>query len=190
MIKRLGVVLAAVILSHVCPARDTANAASVLYVDPVHGPYVTIQSAIDAAAGGDIIELAPSVYDELAYVGGKDLTIRSAEGRASTIWDGAGEHRMLEIEEADVTLEGISFQNGRVDVLGGGAVRARRARLVIEDCVFRKNEVGGSSSDRTQGGDHLRQRQNQRDPGQQQPFRRKSDGLSEWKGRGHRVHPL
>ncbi|MBU1698672.1 MAG: T9SS type A sorting domain-containing protein [Candidatus Eisenbacteria bacterium] len=129
-----------------------ALSSEILRVDPINGPFYTIQSAIDSCEAYDIVELAPASFDESVTIETKSITIRSTDGPAATIWDGSGQHRLILAADCNLTLEGITFQNGWTDVGGGGAVRARHSILQIQDCAFRGNVVGCAPTGRTQGG--------------------------------------
>lgn len=124
----------------------SAARSAVLRIDPVQGPYTSIQSAVDAAALGDTLDLVPFTYVEGVTAVHKYILIRSTSGPGTTIWDGENDHRMLLVADSRITLQGITFRNGRTTG-GGGAIRARRTELHIIDCVLRRNEALGSATD-------------------------------------------
>jgi hypothetical protein len=124
--------------------RQSAQAGEILRVDPVEGPYYTIQSAIDASGSGDVVELVPYTYRESVVLDGRILTIRSTDGPATTVWDGGDRHRLILATDSRLTIEGIAFEHGKTWTGGGGAVRVRDGRLTIRDCVFRENRGAGT----------------------------------------------
>ncbi len=92
----------------------------------VPGNYPTIQAAIDAAGGGDVIEVASGTYSGTGYYDidfrGKAITVRSADGPERTIIDcgaatsGDG-HRGFYFhrgEDADSLLTGFTIKGGRI----------------------------------------------------------------------------
>src|SRR5689334_14804469 len=83
----------------------------------VPADYRTIQDAIDAAAGGDEIVVAPGTYHELLDTQGKKIVVRSSAGPAVTILDGQNLGRAIltatQGETLATTIRGFTFQNGR-----------------------------------------------------------------------------
>jgi parallel beta-helix repeat protein len=123
-------------------------AAATLTVDPVNGPYTTIQSAVDAAAPGDTILIKPNPnpkgYTENIVVNTANLTLVgdtvAAKANVNTqscptvALDGCETAAsptncsadILVVNAPNVTLRKVSFRHGRVNFeLGadGGAVR-------------------------------------------------------------------
>ncbi|MCA9755511.1 MAG: right-handed parallel beta-helix repeat-containing protein [Candidatus Eisenbacteria bacterium] len=90
------------------------------------GAYPTIQSAVDAAASGSIVELANGVFTGVGnrgvQFGGKAITVRSASGVPdSCVVDAEGLDRGFYFRDGETqasVLEGISIRNGAVT--GGG----------------------------------------------------------------------
>jgi hypothetical protein len=92
----------------------------------VPGDFATIQAAIDAARGGDVIEVAPGTYSGTGNrdidFRGKAITVRSTNGAAGTIIDcgatsGQNSHRGFYFhsgEGADSVLSGFTIRGGRV----------------------------------------------------------------------------
>ncbi len=114
------------------------------------GDQPTIQAAIAAAAGGDIIELGDGTFTgegnrELDTLG-KAITIRSVSGDpASCVLDcDASEENPRRIffihsgESDDTVLSGVTLTAGYDDTLGG-AIRLEGASPRVENCVFFHN---------------------------------------------------
>ncbi len=139
--------------------------AATLTVDLSGGAdHATIQRAIDAAADGDRIEVAPGTYAESIDFGGRDLVVVGTGGPALTIIDPAGGAFAAVLETAEpatALLEGfrlVAGTDGALRVAGGasptlrnivvrdGAVPDRSevylidgAAATFDDCVFADN---------------------------------------------------
>ncbi len=135
------------------PARITAflalmtgtAAAATLHVPT---EYATVQEAIDAASAGDEVVLAPGIYAEHFAFTDVDVTVRSAEGAASTVFDGdliSGEWIAYFPSHAIGELRGITIRNNTASYQGAVTIRRSAARII--DCVFEHNEnfYGGSA---------------------------------------------
>ncbi|MFG0318815.1 MAG: right-handed parallel beta-helix repeat-containing protein [Planctomycetota bacterium JB042] len=121
----------------------------------VPSQYPTVQAAIDAAANGDTVLVAAGTYlgpgNRDLDPQGKAITIRGAQGSASTILDVSGTasqpHRgfVLTSGGAFLVIDGFTVRNGRHTDGGGiliqGAVTAKFRDLVVEQCVA--DGVGG-----------------------------------------------
>ena len=144
------VILASLLL----PSQSLAD---IYFVQPDGGgDYPTIQAAIDAAADGDIIELADGVFTgdgnrDITYRE-KELTVRSRSNDPySCILDCEGTisdmHVGFVISQVgpDASLQGIMIRNGFAP-WWGGAITVSYASPLIRDCVFYENnaEMGGA----------------------------------------------
>jgi len=81
----------------------------------VPGDYATIQGAIDNAVGGDTVLVADGTYVENINFLGKDITVRSQNGAATTIIDGHAADTTVSFisgEGAGSVLDGFSVING------------------------------------------------------------------------------
>ena len=77
--------------------------------------YTTIQSAINAASSGDTILVAPGTYKENIDFSGKNITLISSGGAASTIIDGDGTEPAVQIKHGETSaavLAGFTIQHG------------------------------------------------------------------------------
>lgn len=103
----------------------------------IHVPsdYPTIQEAIDAAAYGDIIVVAPGTYIENIDFKGKGITLQSSHGPRSTVIDGGNPIdpsfgsvvTFRSGEGLDSIIEGFTLTNGTGTVygpsgIGGGGI--------------------------------------------------------------------
>ena len=141
-------------------AGFTASTAVADTIDVCAGcDYTSIQAAIDNAADGDEILVAPGVYtsDHPAHVVdmlGKAITLRSSGGPDVTFIDGEGVRRGIVCfngETADTIIEGFTIQNGfgaeydydgdgesSSETTGGGALNLFSSPTVT-NCTFTNN---------------------------------------------------
>ena len=129
----------------------------------------TISRALDLAADGYTIALAPGDYVSQTITNTKKcVTFRGAD-RATTILDGEGLRRILFCSTASYSnrFENLTFQNGHrpaaqsagasaySDVYGGGAICLAYSSLypsVISNCLFRGNATDYFTPTAGQGG--------------------------------------
>ena len=101
-----------------------------------------IQAAIDAAASGDEVLVAPGIYylqySEVSIPAGKTLALRSTQSRAAII-DAQGLSRGILVEGAGSVVDGFTVRNGSVlpDWAGGGVLLA--TNCVVQDCLLTGN---------------------------------------------------
>ena len=109
----------------ILPAAGTAA------IINVPGDYPTIQQAIDAAAGGDTVLVAPGTYIENIRFKGKAIIVKSSDGPHVTTIDGNHTKGLSVVSFIDEegfgsVLEGFTITNGagtaakEYGVLGGG----------------------------------------------------------------------
>ncbi len=96
------------------------------------GDFGQVQSAIDVARAGDIIEVGPGTYRGALLVRSRILTLRSRDGAGTTILDGAGEAQLLRLESAEVVMEGFTLLNDG----GAGIVTVDRSEMEARELVF------------------------------------------------------
>jgi predicted outer membrane repeat protein len=115
------------------------------------GDHPTIQAAVDVATSGDIIELGPGTFTGTGNrdvdPGGKELTIRSSEGRQASVIDCGGSpgepHRAFHFHSGEgpaFLLENVIITNGHAG--SAGAILCESASSpTIRGCRF----VGNAS---------------------------------------------
>jgi len=116
----------------------------------VPGDHDSIQDAIDASSGGDVVLVAPGRYNEVLDLKGKSITLRSSSDAASTILDGArlkdSVIHCVNGEGRDTLIEGFTITGGTGDpayhgpdaTIGGGAVVIGSTPR-FRNCTFRGN---------------------------------------------------
>lgn len=111
--------------------------------------------AANANAGADDITLPAGTYlldidpngagEDASARGDLDITdelILSGAGAATTIIDGAGIDRVIEMPgNTTVEISGVTIQNGDAGSRDGGGIRNRNGVLKLTDCVIRDNKV-------------------------------------------------
>ncbi len=134
--------------------------ADVAVAEDLHVPsqYPTIQAAIDAALPGDTVIVADGVYTGFGTrditFGGKAITLKSANGPASTILDLQGTqenpHRGFDFdgETAATVLDGFTITNGStpngaiLDEFNGAGILIRNGSPIIKNCIIKNNWAG------------------------------------------------
>ncbi len=128
----------------------------------VPSQYTTIQAAFTAAVSGDTVLLGDGTYTGPGNVdldfGGKNITVTSQHGAASTIincggaysTDGTGDHRgfYLHSGETSAVISGLTIENGYVTGNGGGTgvgggIDNTSPGLTVQNCILKNNTAGG-----------------------------------------------
>lgn len=117
------------------------------FSDTIHvpGDYLNIQEAIDAAANGDTVLVAPGTYFENIDFLGKSITVMSSDGADVTIMDGnytASVATFQSGEGLDSVLDGFTLTNGLgnddpVNGSAGGGVYCFQSSPLITKCTIR-----------------------------------------------------
>ena len=126
----------------------------------VPASYATIQAAVNASQSGDTVILEDGTYtgpgDVDVDFGGRNITITSQNGAATTIIDCGGSssvyHRgfYLHNYETNAVISGLTIQNGYEGSTGGygggrgGGIYNFGAGLIVQDCVLKNNMAVGS----------------------------------------------
>jgi hypothetical protein len=121
----------------------------------VPADYPLIQSAINAAASGDVIHVGPGTYVENLVVTGKSVTLIGTSGAEATVVDGGRQGSVLRL--AGGVVDGFTLRNGFTGQ-GAGIFLECEAPTVVRNCVVRDNEamyVGGVDPDGFGGGIYI-----------------------------------
>lgn len=121
----------------------------------VPADHPTIQAAVNAAANGDTIHIAPGVYTNQVRILSKELTLIGQPGAVlrartgmtpfpETTYEGLRPSvSVLSIRDSDVTLRGLTFEGERLagsfadPALGNlDAMFFRESNVIVEDCAF------------------------------------------------------
>lgn len=151
------------LLSFVLPGSPSAAAATL----NVPSQYATIQAAINASQNGDTVLVADGTYTGPGNVdidfGGKNLTVTSQHGAASTIINCGGSssanHRgfYLHSGETSAIVSGLTIQNGYEsggsgDSSGGGVDIVGSSSVTLTYCVVTNNFASGLGGGISNGG--------------------------------------
>ena len=147
-----GVVSAAVVALTFALAGDAAvlladgGAGSTLRVPQ---DYLTIQAAINAAAEGDVVSVAPGTYHEAIDNHAKAITIESTGGAGVTTIDAGndGSAATLSADPGETpVLRGFTLTNGK-SLFGGGGITTTGGPVLIENNTISGNhDCGGSGT--------------------------------------------
>ena len=110
----------------------------------VPSDFPTIQSAIDAAANGGTVFVAPGTYLEKINFHGKAIAVRSEEGPTVTMIDGGGFGTVVTFESGEIAtsaLEGFTIRNGNAS-FGAGMTMSGTSPTIIGN-IFEFNTQGG-----------------------------------------------
>ena len=106
----------------------------------------TVQSAINAAANGDTVQVSAGTYVENINFGGKAITVVSVSGAAATILDGGHKAAVVTFNSGETTaavLSGFTLKNGLgTDTLqAGGGVHIEGASPTVQNNVISGNQA-------------------------------------------------
>src|SRR5262245_58599073 len=89
----------------------------------IHVPadQLSLQAAVNVAASGDEIQIAPGVYTQQAVINHKNLTLTAAPGAVIRAWPGMTRsaqyqwYNLVEIIASDVVVQGLEFEGEQLD---------------------------------------------------------------------------
>lgn len=116
----------------------TASLAATIHV-PADQP--TIQQAINSAANGDIVVVAPGTYFETIDFGGKIITLTSEQGAAATIIDARGAGSVVTFrsgETPNAILSGFTLRGG-YNLYWGAGINISSSSPTIRDNIITEN---------------------------------------------------
>ncbi len=100
-------------------------------------PFCTIGDALNVAADGDTIHIAPGSYLEAIRIFSADVTLVGTRGPSVTkVLYGNPGLSLLRVEQgASARVIGLSFEHGLSNLDGGGVYVTEGSSLSLEDCV-------------------------------------------------------
>ena len=114
---------------HVCSSEDSAC------------DFRTIANAVKAAETGDIIRIAPGVYEEAAVLRAHSVTILAERG--AHMRNVAAENKAaLVIKGDNITIKGLECSGIRVPDRNGACIRLEGKNLTLQDVYFHDSESG------------------------------------------------
>ncbi len=96
-----------------------AGGATIKVDDSGGKDHTTIQAAIDAASGGDIIRVFPGLYNEELLIEGKTITLIGKD-MDTTIINGTGSGICVDIKSSGNNISTFSIRNGSIGILVNG----------------------------------------------------------------------
>lgn len=114
--------------------------------------YATVQKAIDAAKDGNVIVLAPGVYEGSVTISRKSVMLRSENPKdqaiiASTVIDAKGNGPAISLEDTSSIVWGITVRGGYTTNKGGGIFLHGKSSSLIKGNIIERN-----STDKMGGG--------------------------------------
>ena len=128
------------ILTSVEVVRFRGDGTATLLVGVGYG-FASVQAAVDAAAAGDTILVAPGSYSGAIVLDKEDLTLVSSAGSEATTLLGGGATATVTVSATGVIVRGFGIDN--TGVAGGSAILIRSSADVTVDGNVIRNAVSG-----------------------------------------------
>jgi parallel beta-helix repeat protein len=129
---------------------DVDGQASVTSCSDAAAAPTQIGPTIGAAASGDTILVCPGTYPELLNFQGKNISIRSVAGPATTIVDGSALGSVVTFQSGEsrlARLEGFTLRNGRAPggngTTGGGVKITKSSPTIINNVITGNTACSG-----------------------------------------------
>ena len=119
-----------------------AAQATILEVGPSGYPYSSLQTAINDALTGDTVLVHDGTYYEKINFSGKAITVKSANGPASTFIDGSSDGTVVTFENGESSgsvLDGFTIRNG--NGFWGGGILCLSSSPTITNCTISGNSA-------------------------------------------------
>ena len=159
MLHRPSIVtIASVAATGLLASASIASAQTTLTVCASGCQYTSINAAIDAAANGDVIQLANEAYTEGAVIDtdGKAITLLGtvdANGNPTSVLDGNDTHRVINCtsgETSQTVFQNLIVQNGfnsenGLENGGGGVWILHSSSPTFDNCIIQNNVAGPSA---------------------------------------------
>ncbi|MEW6020091.1 MAG: right-handed parallel beta-helix repeat-containing protein, partial [Pseudomonadota bacterium] len=127
------------------PTGDALLRGDLNGIREVPAEYATIQEAIDAAFGGDVILVDAGVFSENLDFRGKEVTLLSASGAAATKIQGTGANSAVvtfdEGEAAAATLDGFTIDNQGSSFATRGVYISNGSEPTIRNSIIAGNSI-------------------------------------------------
>ena len=139
-IMRIAIALILVLLT-----ASAASAATITVDDSGGAMYTTIQAAVNAASGGDVIEVAAGTYFEHVVVN-KPITL-VGESNINTLIDGIGSGNVVEVAVDEVTVDGFGIQNGSTGIFvssNNSVIKNNIIKKMVGEYGINVGSYGGS----------------------------------------------
>ncbi len=105
----------------------------------------TIQGGIDGAQEGSLLVICPGTYREHLSIENRDIGLLGRDGADVTIVDGGSTDVVLRVARGDVSVSGLTFQNGANPEGNGGVVTCSGADFALTDSVLSGGEAANGA---------------------------------------------
>lgn len=140
--RGIAVALTAALIAAATVGMSAATAQSIISVP---GDFPAVQSAINAANDGDIIEVGPGTYVENLEIIGKSITLRPSDpANPPTIDGGAGDDATLIISSLGSEVRGLRITNNGGTSRSTGIEVNGGAPLIVDNEVFGNTGCAGA----------------------------------------------